>query len=290
MTQAATPAISPAGFRVPPAAIGEPAPLEIWETLAPVTDRGEQGRIRFAATDELLFGVAQIDDPQGSDVAEHTRELYEEILGFVAAREQRHILRMWNYVRDINFGSGDEERYRRFCVGRYEGFRTAFDEESAYPAATAIGSKVERLHVSFICANSPGRTIENPRQVSAYRYPRQYGPRSPSFSRATFHAAGRGSSLFVSGTASVVGHETLHRDTVRAQMKETAINLQAMHEAGGGGLELQKLRVYLRDAADRDCVREELERYPAINGPAVYLLGDICRADLLLEIEAFYGN
>ena len=145
------------GFRVPLAAIGEPAPLEIWETLAPVTDRGEQGRIRFAATDELLFGVAQIDDPQGSDVAEHTRELYEEILGFVAAREQRHILRMWNYVRDINFGSGDEERYRRFCVGRYEGFRTAFDEESAYPAATAIGSKVERLHVSFICANSPGR-------------------------------------------------------------------------------------------------------------------------------------
>lgn len=278
------------GFRVPLQPLGEHAPLEIWESQAPVTDRGETGRIRYAATDEFLFGVAQVDDPPGADVAALTRSLYDEVLGFVAARPQRHVLRMWNYVRDINHGDGDDERYRRFCIGRYEAFRSAFDEESAYPAATAIGSTTPRLHVSFICATTPGQTIENPRQVSAYRYPRQYGPRSPSFSRATLHAAAPGRSLFVSGTASVVGHETRHRDTVRAQMQETAINLDAMHTAGGQAGELQKLRVYLRDAADLDNVKAELNCYPDIDGPAVYVLGDICRADLLLEIEAFYGS
>ena len=66
--------------------------------------------------------------------------------------------------------------------------------------------------------------VENPRQVSAYRYPPTYGPRVADL---LARGAGRTSAaatiaLFISGTASIVGHETVHQGDVRAQTRRDA--------------------------------------------------------------------
>jgi chorismate lyase/3-hydroxybenzoate synthase len=139
--------------------------------------------------------------------------------------------------------------------------------------------------------------VENPRQVSPYRYPETYGPRSPTFSRAALADIGDGNvALFISGTASIVGHETVHHGDVREQTRETLRNLQAVIDAansrGTARFALAELDcvIYVRHPADTEAVREVLEGALGADAPmarhAVYLEADICRSDLLVEIEA----
>lgn len=137
----------------------------------------------------------------------------------------------------------------------------------------------------------PALRIENPRQVSAFAYPSQYGPRSPTFTRAALLRQAVGEMLLISGTASIVGHQTLHIGDVVAQTRESLANIgvlleQAKQAGSQAAFKLQDLlyRVYIRHAADYPPVRAELERQvPGIR--AVYVQADICRQDLLVEIE-----
>jgi chorismate lyase/3-hydroxybenzoate synthase len=168
--------------------------------------------------------------------------------------------------------------------------------ERDLPAATAIGGQGRGLVIYFLAARSPGLQIENPRQVSAFRYPERYSPRSPSFSRATLKHWGRDRHLYISGTASIVGHESRHVDEPLAQLDEILENLQALIEAANrvepigidspAGLSL--LKVYLREPGLLAPVRDQLAQTLDDGPRVIYLLGDICRKELALEIEALY--
>jgi chorismate lyase/3-hydroxybenzoate synthase len=165
------------------------------------------------------------------------------------------------------------------------------------PAACALGIRQGALCIRFLAGRAAAVPVENPRQVSAYRYPDTYGPRSPTFSRAALAALGGGDiALFISGTASIIGHETVHLGDVRAQTHETLRNLAAVIGAANGRtsavFDVSRLEavVYVRHVADAPLVREVLDE---VLGPqahtvrhAVYLEADICRQDLLVEIEA----
>ncbi|MGA7539898.1 MAG: hypothetical protein WBW93_14145, partial [Steroidobacteraceae bacterium] len=135
------------------------------------------------------------------------------------------------------------------------------------------------------------------RQVSAYRYPAQYGPRSPAFSRATVLGEGAQAMLFISGTASIVGHRTLHVGDPRAQAREALINIEALLEEaarrpGVGPLRLESLayKVYVRDPRELPAIRAELESAVGTRAALLYLQADICRRDLAVEIEAVGGH
>jgi chorismate lyase/3-hydroxybenzoate synthase len=201
-----------------------------------------------------------------------------------------HFLRAWNYVAGINQGSGDAERYRHFSLGRHRAFAGTRDFEAGLPAGTAIGSGAAELVVLFLAAKYAGAQVENPRQVSAYRYPRQYGPGAPSFARAVL-ARGQ---LLVSGTASVVGHASMHRGDVLEQLRETHANLLSLmqcasrrHNLDADAAQPQALRIYLRHRADWQRVQREVQRLFGA-APIIALHGDICRADLDVEIEGVY--
>jgi chorismate lyase/3-hydroxybenzoate synthase len=192
-----------------------------------------------------------------------------------------HLWRVWNFIDAINEGEGDSERYRQFCQGRAEGLGAGL---TSFPAASALGRcDGERvLQLIWIAGQAPGIAIENPRQVPAWRYPRQYGPASPSFSRATRI----GSEVTIAGTASIVGHESLHRDDLRKQVAESLANLAAVAEAAGiHHAGLRAIKAYVREAADMDAVAALIrERHP--DGAACVVQADICRSDLLVELEA----
>jgi enamine deaminase RidA (YjgF/YER057c/UK114 family) len=141
----------------------------------------------------------------------------------------------------------------------------------------------------------PPLAIENPRQVSAYRYPDAYGPRSPSFSRAAVVSPGDGRTmLFISGTASIVGHQTMHIGDVARQTEESLANIAAVlavaAERAGAPFPHDALTytVYVRRPADLPVVRRIFESAvgPRAASNAIYLQADICRAELLVEIEA----
>src|SRR5690349_13201636 len=103
------------------------------------------------------------------------------------------------------------------------------------PAATAIGTDgpPERVQLIALCSRAPAIALENPRQTPAWRYPREYGPVPPGFSRGVLLEAGGDSSrLLASGTASIVGHVSQHVGDVEAQLKESLANLQALLDEG----------------------------------------------------------
>jgi chorismate lyase/3-hydroxybenzoate synthase len=131
--------------------------------------------------------------------------------------------------------------------------------------------------------------VENPRQVSAYRYPQTYGPSSPIFSRATIAPQG---ALLISGTASIIGHASHHIGDPTAQLDETLRNVdaligQAARQRNDLAASLRPttcLKVYVRDASQLTQIDAHLRaRHPDIT--TVYLGADICRGELLLEVE-----
>lgn len=267
---------------------------ECWRVDARVTS-GAVGAVSWRRAGDLLFlGLEQPDDPD-SDPAGAVEAAYERLLSVAAEAGCRHLLRAWNYLPAINAGEGDAERYRRFCLGRAATLERAGYGDGELCAGTAIGGDEPRLRIYLLCADQPGVSIENPRQVSAYRYPRRYGPRSPSFARATA-VAGPGDStlLMVSGTASVVGHRTLHEGDVHGQLAEIVRNLETLlsesvRKLGRPGLsefdDASLLRVYVRHAEDWPAVEDRLrQRWPHVR--LAGLRGDVCRRDLLVEIEA----
>ena len=258
---------------------------------------GAHGRIQWRASGPWLFGWMTVPD------TDHTldplaRDVYADVFDCLTALGHPHLLRAWNYLPRINGTTHGLERYRQFNAGRQQAFfdanQAAFD---GAPAACALGTASGPLAIAFLAARQAGVAIENPRQVSAYRYPTDYGPRSPTFSRAALLDAGAGATLLlISGTASIVGHATLHAGDVVAQTQEILRNLQAVldaahlrHPARFTLSDLQ-LTAYVRHATDADAVHAVLAQALGLHSPALQSLvmvqADVCRADLLVEIEA----
>jgi chorismate lyase / 3-hydroxybenzoate synthase len=265
--------------------VGEPV-VEVWRGSAPVRS-GRDGRIRWSSDGHYGFFAIEVEEPHGDDIAAAADHAYVELLAAVRRSDTSHVLRLWNYFDAINDGEGDHERYRRFCMGRVRGMQG--DWQDAYPAATAIGRRDGRrvLQVYALTSRAIGAPVENPRQVNAWRYPREYGPTAPTFARGMATAAGQ---LLISGTAAVVGFESHHEDDVVAQLDETLTNIASLIRSasigavsgpGAGSL----LKVYVRDADDAALVSERLRaKLREIDG-LLLLRGDICRRELLVEID-----
>lgn len=265
---------------------------EIWTSPLPVT-RGERKGIAYAYNDEVLFGQLLLHEQHYSALDAATFDSYCRILAFLRRCGYPHALRMWNFFPGINESDEDTERYKQFSVGRASTYEQYADFERALPAASAIGSYRPGLLVYFIAARTPGVQIENPRQVSAFRYPRQYGPKSPSFSRAKLKDWGENVHLYISGTASVVGHESLHQYNVTKQVAEISRNVQTLIDEaatqdtrlrGCTPHDLDLLRIYLRPPLNTTSVYDAITREFG-DVPRVYLTGDICRQELLVEVE-----
>jgi chorismate lyase / 3-hydroxybenzoate synthase len=102
-----------------------------------------------------------------------------------------------------------------------------------------------------------------------------------------------GTNLFVSGTASIVGHETIHRGDVAAQTRETMANIDALVREANRvvglarySLEALKFKVYVRQPSDLNAIEDALAGSLRSSTRIVYLQADVCREDLLVEIEA----
>lgn len=292
----------PRYLRVPLEPYGA-APLEVWHASAPV-HAGRDGAIAWACDGQLLFGAIEIEEPEGqagegdnSGILLAAEHAYRSLTRFVAGSDYPYMLRAWNYLDAITQGEGDAERYRRFCVGRARGLGD-FDA-STLPAATAIGrcDQDRTIQVYWLSARSPGTPVENPRQVSAYRYPRQYGPQPPTFARAMLPPPGADMPLLLSGTAAVVGHASRHAGELLAQLEETLANFDALLGAArarapelparfGPGT---RLKVYVRDRDDLPLVAQALDRHFGDRVPRMLLHAVICRRELALEIDGVHG-
>jgi len=271
--------------------------IEVWHASGPV-NIGFDGIVRYAADPNHMLGAIEVDERRYGGVAAAAEAAYSALSRFVAGSRHPHLLRIWNYLDGINQGDGDNERYKLFCSGRAAGLRALNPmRDDRFPAATCIGRRDgdPTLQVYWLAGRVPGVPLENPRQISAYRYPREYGPTPPSFSRAML-ASDR--LVFISGTASIVGHETLHLGDVRRQTDETFTNLANVLQRAAGlapgitprlGTE-SLLKIYLRDESLLPAVESLVRDHLPAHTPLVILHADVCRAELLIEVDCLHGG
>ncbi len=278
--------------------------FEIWH----VPEGGEPVDVRAPATVKLRrvgafsFGCVKFpgdglpaDDAQREGAVLHAdvEAAYGQLLDAVDSINAR-LIRVWNFIPAINAFADGDERYRHFNSARRSAYDARRAAPSRYPAACALGSSGRRPILYFIATHGVHeRLIENPRQVAPPLYPAQYGRDAPLFARACVMPARRGLDFLLSGTASIVGHETVHPGDPALQTRETMKNIQSVLQASGrvqGDLRraLQSLvyKVYVRHPEQLHAIAAELQEWLSPPADVLYLRADICREDLLVEIEA----
>lgn len=256
---------------------------------------GELNAAPFASDEELLVGELKLSEVDQNGIRRTAAEAYRRLLDLVAGSGFPYVLRVWNFFSAINDGHGDAERYKLFSEGRARGLGPHWAQ--CEPAATVIGRPhgSRWFHLLWLAAKSPGQAIDNPRQTRPRDYGRQYGVEAPRFSRGMlWHSTKRGTVLLVSGTAAVVGEASQHAGDLARQFAEIERNLYALlAEAAarvnrparfdGGSVFI----AYVRDETAQFRVQRMLKAaFP--DSRALVTAGEICRADLLLEVEAVH--
>ncbi len=231
-----------------------------------------------------------------------------EMLAGVGIRFEQ-VIRTWLYLGDIVGPEGDTQRYKELNRARtdfYQDIRFSLASPppgfnpKVYPASTGIGSDGRDVVMSCIALSMErddiiASPLENPLQTSAFDYSTTYGPRSPKFARAMALSCGPFATIFVSGTASITESETRHVGDVEGQTRQTLDNIEALisernlcrHGMPGLGTTLDGLalvRVYIKRREDYAKTRAVCEdRLGEL--PTVYAVADVCRPELLVEIE-----
>jgi len=208
-----------------------------------------------------------------------------------------HVVRQWNYIESLldiqTAGCGCHQGYQAFNDVRTLAYETS-EFPAGYPASTGIGQAAGGVALEFLALEAPQEVsvvpFSNPRQVDAHRYsagllvgesiedlPRKS---TPKFERAKRVARGGEEVIFVSGTAAILGEQSVAPGDVAAQTRTTIENIAALIE----DRRLSSLRAYVKRTKDIAMVRNICE---AAFGPipALYVRADVCRDDLLVELE-----
>jgi enamine deaminase RidA (YjgF/YER057c/UK114 family) len=219
------------------------------------------------------------------------------------------VMRTWIYVNQITDGPDGRQRYQELNRARSDFYGNIFGgntpgpdtSKTVYPASTGIGTSGNKITMACVALDSRRPDVfvvplENPQQTPAFDYTARYSPQSPKFSRAMALVQGHFITTLVSGTASIVDSKTVFPGDIVRQTEQTLDNIErliapenfACHGLAGSGATLRdiaKLRVYVKHQEHYERCREVVEaRLPKV--PAIYLQGDVCRPDLLVEIEA----
>jgi len=269
---------------------------EVWQVTGQQVKHGSTDNNHWAKTDNILCVSRWVNFDEYADIESAIYTAYYKILTLLNDQGYPFTIRFWNYLPNINVGQGDEEVYKRFCTGRLQAFEAMNISPQHYPAASALGHYSTGAVIYVLAAKTQPTHFMNTNQVNAYEYPREYGVSSPSFARATAWTIPNNNErsneekrpyLFISGTASIIGHKTIYPDDLLGQLQTTANNIEQLMVQTNTPLEnLKTLKVYIRHPEHVQATQTWLqERFPQAQKLLTH--ADICRDSLLVEIECF---
>jgi enamine deaminase RidA (YjgF/YER057c/UK114 family) len=234
-----------------------------------------------------------------------------EMVAEILQRENlsmNNLVRQWNFIGDILGMKEGFQNYQVFNEVRSEFYRK-YRTISGFPAATGVGMKYGGVFLDF-CALKADDTVKlkavsNPSQINAYDYGQQVlkgvtgsadsVKHPPQFERGLLFINKTGSTLFVSGTASIIGQETIGKGDINEQTIVTIENIKKVadierikqltgkQDMSSGKFSL--LRVYIKKQEDFNTVKDICYSHFK-DSPVIFIEADICRDDLLTEIEA----
>jgi len=224
--------------------------------------------------------------PDGSLASqeEQARQVLEKIEKALklAGMDMSDLVRTWFYNDDI-LGW-----YDVFNTTRTRFFKQSGVSDKLLPASSAIGGKNPAnaaLVASAVAIKARKRGV-TVREVPSSRQlpPSKYGS---SFSRAVEIILPDYRCLLVSGTASVgADGKTVHGGDIDAQIAFTMEAVEAILESRGLGYpDVTRAIAYFKRPKDIPAFDEYREKRGKCAIPAATMLDDICRGDLLFEIE-----
>ena len=210
------------------------------------------------------------------------------------------IIRQWNYIPNITRLEGEIQNYQAFNDARTKLYNQT-QWPVGYPSATGIGTQYGAVHIDLLALKGYNRTygIHNKEQIDAHCYSTNMlegkktellkDKSTPKFERAKLIIDKEKQLLFISGTAAIKGEENYYQSNARKQTRLTLDHIEELMLSANNlthkqPVILQAMRVYVKhenDLADIKKICEE--RYPTT--AVIYLLSDICRDSLLVEIE-----
>ena len=220
-----------------------------------------------------------------------------------------NIIRQWNYIENIaivedvenapqNYQDFNDVRARYYEQGKFE---------FGYPAATGIGQNTGGVIIGFIALSKSDNIsispIMNPGQVDAHKYSKLVLEGSslekctPKFERAKLVTIGSRSYIYVSGTASILGEKTMHVGDVEKQTLTTIENIKRLFSKENqdklglkfdvSEIQFSHLRVYVKKMEDIPAVEKICDAELNCKS-SLFLESDVCREDLLVEIEGVF--
>lgn len=238
----------------------------------------EDGGARYCR----LSGIAPADISVAPGVqATHVFETMRDALAAVDM-DFSHVVRTWFYNRAIT------SWYKEFNGIRDRFFRQWNVFDGLVPASTGVGghNTADAALMAGLLAIEPKNdaprafAVPSPLQGPALEY-------GSSFSRAVELAYPDHRRLFVSGTASIgPDGKTVYRDDVDAQVECTMEVVEAILDSRGmAWADTTRAIAYFKRADDAPAFARYAQRHGLPALPVVTMPNDICRDDLLFELE-----
>ena len=288
------------GTEIPASVENIPAPVldeirivELWQGMFENVNDDQNDWITYH-NEQYLIACAPTQALTHTTIDKATESAYTQIFKMTETMGFPYLLRTWNYIPHITkISAGENNNYQLFCSGRAYAYNN-FPRDHIYPAATVVGTQGKEIKSYCIASKTPGLGVENPQQVSAFLYPPEYSKDPPLFSRALIHRNDTQEIIFVSGTASILGHSTLHEGDVLKQLEVCVDNIRRLIKTAANEnqcsainlADMTQLKVYVKNPGDFTSVRNHLKRIIGGISTTCFIQADLCRDNLLVEIEA----
>ena len=261
---------------------------EIWEVQGKVHQK-KYNDINVSMSKNYIFGSVIIDLEELNSYEEIKSAISYKYRDFfnIANQYSMNLIKIWHYIPQLLKPYSDNKtNYSLLCEAREIIYKEKY-KDSSFPAATVIGIGGNKILIYFLAAVcAEYNTVENKRQVSSYDYPQNIFLEKPMFSRAVsfIDIEGAEKKIMISGTASIKGYESMHKMDVLKQLTEALKNYQTFVNIKGNDSNI--CRIYLTKSQTKYSV-EIVKILDSIFEYNNYILleGEICRKDLLVEIE-----
>lgn len=264
--------------------------------------------IETPKTKSLYLGGAK-SDPEEVSIKSQSDSVFSKLEEVFRIEKMpvSSIVRQWNYIEQITKTTKGQQNYQVFNDSRTRFYKKTI-WNNGYPAATGVGTSCAGVMVDLDAFHSIGAdkrvySLNNSLQVPAHAYSATvlYGEEgklaepktTPKFERAKLVVSDDKGLIYISGTAAIRGELSLENVEIEEQTRITIENIEhliseeTLYAAGIRSAAVPQvcaLRIYLKDPSFYEKSREIVsQKYNGV--PSVYLMADVCRNELLIEIE-----